>query len=116
MANAGWTEAYNWALISRRENFDFLRRKPLVEELWRPVARPYEYSASAPAVALGNAKTKDFEIVRTTLLGGVLKCLANNKHLPIPIKIFEVGDVVIQEPTEEVGAKNIRRLCAINAG
>lgn len=115
-ANAGWTEAYNWALISKKENFEQLRRECLAEELWRPVARPYEYSASAVPVVLGNAKTKDFEIVRTTLLGGVLKCLANNKHLPMPIKIFEVGDIVIQEPTMEVGARNIRRVCAINAG
>jgi len=116
IANAGWTEAYNWALISKKENFDYLRRKELVEELWKPVARPYEYCPSATPVALGNAKTKDFEIVRTTLLGGILKCLASNKHLPMPIKIFEIGDVVVQDPTMEVGARNVRRVCAINAG
>jgi len=116
VANAGWTEAYNWALISRKENFEQLRREPMAEELWRPVARPYEYCPSAPPAALANAKTKDFEIVRTTLLGGILKCLASNKHLPMPIKLFECADVVIQEPTMEVGARNIRRLCAINAG
>merc|ERR1719265_1462403 len=116
MANAGWTEAYNWALISRKENFEQLRREQKAEELWRPVAHPNEYFPYANAVALGNAKTKEFEIVRTTLLGGVLKCLANNKHLTQPIKIFEVGDVVIQEPTMEVGARNVRRVCAIHAG
>lgn len=116
VANAGWTEAYNWALITRKENFDQLRRKAMTEELWKPVARPYEYCPSAPPVSLGNAKTRDFEIVRTTLLGGILKCLASNKHLPMPIKIFECSDVVLQDPTMEVGAKNIRRICAINAG
>lgn len=116
IANAGWTEAYNWALISRKENFKQLRREELVEELWRPVARPNEYLPSAVAVALGNSSTKEFEIVRTTLLGGVLKCLANNKHLAMPIKIFEAGDVVVQDPTMEVGARNLRRVCAIHAG
>jgi len=116
IASAGWTEAYNWALISQRENFDYLRRQEKIEELWRPVANPNEYCPNCPAVHLSNAKTKDFEIVRTTLLGGVLKCLASNKHLPIPIEIFEIGDVVIQEPTREVGACNMRRICAINAG
>jgi len=116
VANAGWTEAYNWALISRKENFDQLRRQPMLEELWKPVAKPFEYCPGAPPVCLGNAKTKEFEIIRTTLLGGVLKCLASNKHLPMPIKIFECADVVLQDPTMEVGAKNIRRLCAINAG
>lgn len=116
MANAGWTEAYNWALISKRENFDQLRRQPQDEELWRTVARPNEYCPHAPPVVLGNSSTKDFEIVRTTLLGGMLKCLASNKHLPMPIKIFELGDIVLQDPTMEVGARNSRRVCAINAG
>jgi len=116
VANAGWTEAYNWALISKKENFDHLRRTPMAEELWKPVARPYEYCPSAPPVMLANSSTKEFEIVRTTLLGGVLRCLASNKHLPMPIKIFECSDIVLQEPTMEVGARNIRRLCAINAG
>merc|ERR1719329_1912371 len=82
----------------------------------KPHNSPNEYIAHAMPVALGNAKTKDFEIVCTTLLGGILKCLANNKHLPMPIKIFEVGDVVLQEPTMEVGARNFRRVCAIHAG
>merc|ERR1712176_256996 len=116
LAAAGWTEAYNWALISKKENFDFLRHEPLTEELWRPVANPKEYCPTLPPATLGNAKTKEFEIVRTTLLAGVLKCLASNKHLPMPIKIFECADVVLQDPTMEVGAKNIRRICAINAG
>lgn len=116
IANAGWTEAYNWALISRKENFDFLRRQEQIEDLWKSTALPHAYCPTAPAVALGNAKTKEFEIVRTTLLGGVLKCLASNKHLPMPIKIFEIGDIVIQDPTMEVGARNIRRVVAINAG
>lgn len=117
MANAGWTEAYNWALISRKENFDQLRRQPQkVEDLGKTASKPNEYVAEVVPVALGNAKTKEFEIVRTTLLGGVLKCLANNKHLPMPIKIFEVGDIVQQEPEMEVGARNIRRVCAIHAG
>mmetsp|Transcript_53436 Transcript_53436/g.84794 ORF Transcript_53436/g.84794 Transcript_53436/m.84794 type:complete len:634 (+) Transcript_53436:71-1972(+) len=116
IANAGWTEAYNWALISKKENFDFLRREAMTEELWRPVARPYEYMTNAPPARLGNAKTKEFEIVRTTLLAGVLKCLASNKQLPLPIKIFEIGDIVVQDPTMEVGARNVRRICAIHAG
>lgn len=116
MANAGWTEAYNWALLSKRECFEQLRRKPMAEEVWKPKADMRGYCAEAPPVTLGNAKTKDFEIIRTTLLGGVLKCLSSNKHLPMPIKIFEIGDVVLQEPSMEVGSCNVRRVCAINAG
>jgi phenylalanyl-tRNA synthetase beta chain len=112
IANAGWTEAYNWALISQKENFDFLRHVPLSEAL----VNPQEYSPNLRPARLGNAKTKEFEIVRTTLLAGVLKCLASNKQLPLPIKIFEIGDVVAMDPSMEVGARNLRRICAIHAG
>jgi len=116
MGLTGWTECYNWALVSRRENYDMLRHEPKPEELWRPVARPREYLPCSPAVSISNPKTKDFEILRTTLLPGVLKCLASNKHLPPPIRLFEMSDIVIQEPTRDVGARNVRYVCAVNAG
>jgi len=112
IANAGWTEAYNWALISHKENFDFLRHAPSTEA----IVDFKEYSPNLRPARLGNAKTKEFEIVRTTLLAGVLKCLASNKQLPLPIKIFEIGDIVVLDPAMEVGARNIRRICAIHAG
>lgn len=115
MAMAGYTECLNWALVSKKENFALMRREEKPEELWRPVAKPNEYCTTSSAVSLSNPKTKDFEIVRTSVLPGILKTLANNKELPPPIKLFEVGDVVIQEPTREVGCRNVRRVCAIIA-
>merc|ERR1719161_410987 len=66
-------------------------------------------------VSISNSKTKDFEIVRTSILPGLLKTLANAKHIPPPIKLFEVGDVVLQEPTTETGSRNVARICAIIA-
>jgi len=49
------------------------------------------------------------------MMPGILKTLANSKQLPPPIKLFEVGDVVVQEPTREVGCRNVRRLVAVHA-
>merc|ERR1712139_722285 len=46
---------------------------------------------------------------------GLLKTLNSNKHQSPPIRIFEIGDVIVQEPTRETGSKNIRRVCAMNA-
>ena len=40
-----------------------------------------EYSATSPSVSVSNPKTIGFEIVRTTLIPGILKTLANNKFL-----------------------------------
>ena len=38
----------------------------------------------AQCVQLSNAKTIDFEVVRTSLLPGLLKCLNNNRKETIP--------------------------------
>jgi hypothetical protein len=33
--------------------------------------------------------------------------------MPLPLKIFEVSDVVLNDKTAEVGARNERRLCVV---
>lgn len=114
MAAAGFTECLNWALISKRENFTQMRREENREELWRLAARPNELCSSAPAVSLLHPKTKEFEICRTSVLPGLLKTMAKNKQQPPPIRVFECGDVVIQEPTREVGSRNVRRIGALH--
>mmetsp|Transcript_32995 Transcript_32995/g.83761 ORF Transcript_32995/g.83761 Transcript_32995/m.83761 type:complete len:629 (-) Transcript_32995:143-2029(-) len=113
MANAGFTEALNWALLSRKENFVKMRREEKPEDLWRLVSRPHEYAETLLSVSVKDPKTKEFEIVRTSLLPGILKTLACNKAQEVPIRIFEAGDVVIQEPTREVGSRNVRRVAAL---
>jgi len=116
MSFAGFTEALNWALVTRKENFTWLRREEKLEELWRNVENHNEYNPSASSVSIKDPKTKDlFEIVRTSLLPCILKTLASNKGKELPLKIFEVGDVVVQEPTKEVGSMNVRRVAALYA-
>uniref|UniRef100_A0A7S1S4A0 phenylalanine--tRNA ligase n=1 Tax=Alexandrium catenella TaxID=2925 RepID=A0A7S1S4A0_ALECA len=115
MASAGFVECLNWGLLSRKENYGMMKHEEKPEELWRSVANPHEYLASAVAVSVKDPKTKDFEILRTSILPGILKTLASNKSQPPPIRLFEVGDVVVQEPTREVGCRNVRRLGAVHA-
>jgi len=115
-AMAGFNECYNWGLCSIKDNYDNLRRQPMPEELWRTVARPNEYLPGALAVSVGNPKAREFEIVRTSLLPGIIKNLQSNKHNPPPLRLFEVGDVVYQDPTRETGAKNQRMVAALHAG
>ncbi len=52
-------------------------------------------------------------MVRTSLLPGLLKTLCANKHVPLPIKIFEIADVVVKDDTLERRARNQRMLSAI---
>eukprot|EP00854_Cymbomonas_tetramitiformis_P004144 gene4144-5122_t len=100
LAMAGFTEVLTWILGSRKDNFTSIKR-------------PQD---EAKAALISNAKTCDFECVRTSLLPGLLKTMGANKEAPIPVKIFEVSDVVELDPTADTGARNIRRVAALFCG
>lgn len=97
MAAAGFTEALTFALCSRSDVAE--KMKKTIEE--------------ARAVHISNPQTREFQIARTTLLPGILKTLAANKKMPLPLKIFEIQDVIYQDAQRDVGSKNERRLCAV---
>lgn len=63
-AMAGFTEILTWALCSRMENFDSLRRT----------------DDGCTAVSIGNPATAEFEVCRTSLLPGALKTLGEWRH------------------------------------
>jgi len=97
VALCGYSEVLAFSLCSYAENFAHLRRADPGNE----------------AVVLANPKTIEFEVVHTSLIPSMLKTLASNKKMPLPIKIFQVADVVLLDPSHEVGARNQRRLCAL---
>lgn len=96
-AMAGYTEVLTWALCSKAENFDFMRR---VDD-------------GKTAVEIGNPATIEFEVVRSSLLPSALKTLGANKDAPLPVKLFEVSDVVHISSSHDVGARNDRHLVAV---
>lgn len=97
LAQAGFTEGLSFTLCSRDDVSAKLRSPNALEE----------------AVHVANPKTLEFQIVRTTLLPGLLKTLQANKKMPLPLKLFEVSDVVVKDPKKDVGTRNERRLCAV---
>ena len=88
IAQAGYTEILTSGLISRKEQFDFLRV-------------PFEEHR---AVHLANSKTKEYDYVRNTLVPGVMKTIHANKAEKLPHKIFEVADVCQIDDTTDTGA------------
>ncbi len=44
---------------------------------------------------------------------GLLKTLRENRSLPLPLRVFEVSDVTIQDERQERRARNVRRLGAV---
>ncbi|XP_043114657.1 LOW QUALITY PROTEIN: phenylalanine--tRNA ligase beta subunit [Puntigrus tetrazona] len=97
LAAAGFTEALTFALCSEEDIADKLRKN----------------ITETRAVHICNPKTAEFQVARTSLLPGLLKTLAANRKMPLPLKLFEISDVVLKDETKDVGARNNRRLCAV---
>lgn len=105
IGRAGYTEVLTHGLCSLADNFTALRR---------PVTA---------AVSLSNPANVEYQVVRTTLLPGLLKTLQHNKSASFTagFKLFEISDVVLADDQHcvaetIVGAKNARRICAVYAG
>jgi len=95
-AMAGWSEVLPLTLCSHAENFANLNR----------------IDDGTTAVKLANPKTAEYQVVRTSLLPGLLKTLRENKHHSVPIKIFEVSDVAFKAPHLERKSRNERHFAA----
>lgn len=99
-AQQGYTEVLTWVTVSNAENFELLRRK----------------DDRTKAVKIGNPKTFEFQECRTSLLPGLLKTLRENRKSKVPIRLFEVGDVVLKNSEADVLASNRRMVAAVYCG
>lgn len=97
LAAAGFTEALTFTLCSQEDIADKLGKK----------------ISETRAAHISNPKTAEFQVARTTLLPGLLKTLAANRKMPLPLRLFEISDVVLKDETKDVGARNSRRFCAV---
>lgn len=95
-AMAGWSEALPLILCSHDENFAWLNRK----------------DDGNTAVKLSNPKALEFQVVRTSLIPGLLKTIRENKHHTVPMKIFEVSDVAFKDLELERKSRNERHFAA----
>ncbi|KAJ5625547.1 phenylalanine--tRNA ligase subunit beta [Penicillium lagena] len=95
-AMAGWSEVLPLILCSHDENFAWLNRK----------------DDGNTAVKLANPKTLEFQVVRTSLLPGLLKTIRENKSHSVPMKVFEVSDVAFKDLSLERKSRNERHFAA----
>lgn len=101
IGRCGYTEALNFALCSEKEIGSMLRCPD---------------SQLTNLVRIANPKTIEFQVARTSLIPGILKTLNSNKKMPLPMKLFELGDVVLADSNKDVGARNERHIAAIYYG
>ncbi|XP_064459804.1 phenylalanine--tRNA ligase beta subunit-like isoform X2 [Ornithodoros turicata] len=100
LAHCAFTEALTFALCSKEDLSTKLLKPDGVEN----------------AVHVSNPKTVEFQVTRTTLLPGLLKTVHANRKMPLPLKLFEVSDIVFKDPSTNVQASNRRHLCALHYG
>ncbi|KAJ3896080.1 phenylalanyl-tRNA synthetase subunit beta [Lentinula edodes] len=96
-ALAGWVEVLPLTLCSHEENFAFLNHE----------------DDNNTAVKIANPKTLEFQVVRTTLIPGLLKTIRENRSHSLPLKIFETGDVVFKDIKRERQSRNERHAAAV---
>jgi len=96
-AQAGFTEALTFSLCSRDDVATKMRKD----------------IKNIPAVHISNPKTLEFQVARTSLLPGLLKTVQANRKMPLPLKLFEISDVVLKDAGAEVGARNERHMAAV---
>ncbi|KAG7096808.1 hypothetical protein E1B28_004216 [Marasmius oreades] len=96
-ALAGWVEVLPLTLCSHEENFAFLNHE----------------DDGKIVVKIANPKTLEFQVVRTTLIPGLLKTVRENRMHALPIRIFEAGDVVFKDLQRERQSRNERHAGAV---
>ncbi|OQR74767.1 putative phenylalanine--tRNA ligase beta subunit-like [Tropilaelaps mercedesae] len=100
LAQSGFTEVFTFSLCAR-------------DDISTKILHP---GGCSEAVHVSNPKTLEFQVARTRLLPGLLKTLNCNKKMPLPLRLFEISDVVKKSLEADVGAKNQRNLCAVYYG
>ena len=94
-AMAGWSEVLPLILCSHDENYAWLNQRD-----------------DGRAVRLANPKTAEYQIVRTSLVPGILKTIRENRRHAVPMKVFEVADVCFKDVRLERRSRNERHFAA----
>ena len=107
IARAGYIEVLTHGLCSYHDNYTAIGK----------------IDTQNKAVSLSNPANVEYQVIRTSLLTGLLKTLQHNKSSSFAngFPIFEISDVVFKDLKHTscdsiVGAKNVRRVCAVYAG
>ena len=96
MAQAQFNEVLNFALCSKAD-----------------VTTNIYNNDESKLITISNAKTKEFQTGRTSLLPGLLRTVCENKSNPLPYRLFEAGDCIIADSKTDTGARNLRRIAAL---
>ena len=95
----GLSEVMTLPLYTEEDHFERLRE---------PVPDRY--------VRVANPKMKGLTVVRSHLLGGLLQILHENRRRPLPLRLFEIDNVVHLEAEAETGTREERHVAFVDMG
>ena len=97
MIGAGYLEVLNFILTNSERQFNYMKKKFNISEI----------------IQIANPISKEYNTTRTTILPKLMETLLFNRSEEKPIKIFEVGDVILLSSDEETGAKSELHLSVV---
>ena len=97
MIGAGYLEVLNFILTNSERHYNYMKQEYNKKEL----------------VQIANPVSKEYNTTRETILPKLMDTLLLNRSEEKPIRIFEVGDVILLAPKEETGAKREVHLAAV---
>jgi phenylalanyl-tRNA synthetase beta chain len=95
----GYSEIMSLPLTTEEHQFERLR-----------VPTPQRYAQ------VSNPKLKAYNVVRGHLIGGLFEALRENRRRPMPLRMFEIDNVVDLDDAAETGAAEYRRMALVEIG
>ena len=98
MIGAGYLEVINFILTNSDKQFLYMNQDPKADN----------------NIEIANPVSKEFNTTRTKILPKLMDTLLLNRSEEKPIRIFEVGDVILLSSKEETGTKREVHLSAVS--
>jgi phenylalanyl-tRNA synthetase beta chain len=97
MIGAGYLEVINFLLSNSEKQFGYMKQEKKESEL----------------VEIANPVSKEYDTTRKWIIPDLMDTLRLNRSEEKPIKLFEVGDVIVIDNKEETGAKRKVHLAGV---
>jgi len=97
MIGAGYLEVLNFILANSEKQYEFMMRENDVSK----------------SIEIANPVSKEYNTLRVEILPNLLETIRLNRSEEKPIRLFEIGDILVLSNEEETGAKRNVHLSAI---
>ena len=98
MIGAGYLEVLNFILSNSERQYNYMRQEYIEKD----------------HVQILNPVSKEYNTTRTTILPKLMETLLYNRSEEKPLRIFEVGDIILLDSSEETGTKREVNVSAVS--